>query len=60
MVGIRELDHIVLFVRAIDRAAELYTDVLSFRPVIDRLPGQRGALYRTTSRKGSRGAGPTE
>jgi catechol-2,3-dioxygenase len=42
-VQVTELGHIVLFVRDLDRSASLYTNVLGFRPVIDRPSGQRGA-----------------
>ncbi len=48
-VKIAELGHLVLYVRDIDASAAFYTDVLGFRPVIDRPPGQRGVMYRTGS-----------
>lgn len=48
-VKIVELGHLVLYVRDIDASAAFYTDVLGFRPVIDRPPGQRGVMYRTAS-----------
>lgn len=44
-----ELGHLVLYVRDIDASAAFYTEVLGFRPVIDRPPGQRGVMYRTKS-----------
>jgi catechol-2,3-dioxygenase len=50
-VQIEELGHIVLFVRDIDRSADFYSNVLGFRPVIDRPPGQRGVMYRTASER---------
>jgi catechol 2,3-dioxygenase len=48
---IKELGHVVLYVRDVDRSAEFYTNVLGFRPVIDRPPGQRGVMYRTSSER---------
>lgn len=49
VVKIVELGHLVLYVRDIDASAAFYTNVLGFRPVIDRPPGQRGVMYRTGS-----------
>jgi catechol 2,3-dioxygenase len=46
---IEELGHLVLYVRDVDASAAFYSDVLGFRPVIDRPPGQRGVMYRTGS-----------
>jgi catechol 2,3-dioxygenase len=46
---IAELGHLVLYVRDVDASAAFYSDVLGFRPVIDRPPGQRGVMYRTSS-----------
>jgi catechol 2,3-dioxygenase len=48
-VKVHELGHLVLYVRDIDRSATFYSEVLGFRPVIDRPPGQRGVMYRTES-----------
>jgi catechol 2,3-dioxygenase-like lactoylglutathione lyase family enzyme len=50
-VQVTELGHIVLFVRDLDRSASFYTNVLGFRPVIDRPSGQRGVMYRTASER---------
>lgn len=43
--GIRRLNHAVLFVSELDRAATFYTDVLGFR-VVDRVPAANAAFLR--------------
>jgi catechol 2,3-dioxygenase len=48
---IKELGHIVLFVRDLEESERFYSDVLGFRPVSHGRPDQRGVMYRTASER---------
>jgi len=50
-VEIKELGHIVLFVRDLERSEDFYSNVLGFSPVSHGRPDQRGVMYRTTSNR---------
>jgi catechol-2,3-dioxygenase len=44
-VRVRELGHIVLYVRDLRRSLEFYRDVLGWRPITDQVPGMPAAAF---------------
>jgi len=44
-VRVKELGHIVLYVRDLQRSLEFYRDVLGWRPIMDQVPGMSAAAF---------------
>jgi catechol-2,3-dioxygenase len=44
-VRVKELGHIVLYVRDLRRSLEFYRDLLGWRPVMDQVPGMPAAAF---------------
>jgi catechol 2,3-dioxygenase len=48
---VKELGHIVLYVRNLEKSAHFYRDILGFHPINEATPGMRAAAFNSTSHR---------
>ena len=48
---VKELGHIVLYVRNLEKSAHFYGDVLGFHPINEATPGMRAAAFNSSSHR---------
>ena len=48
---VKELGHIVLYVRNLEQSAHFYGDVLGFHPINEVVPGMRAAAFNSSSHR---------
>ena len=48
---VKELGHIVLYVKNLDRSAHFYRDILGWHPITDEMPGAKAAAFTSASHR---------